>query len=437
MDETGPAQPPSGPPGQPQPAQVFCPNCRGGNPPGAMNCMWCGTPLAATPQPQQQPPPQYHYPPQHQAQYPPQTAPQARPEQPSQYAPHYPPQQPAPAPATSKGGVSPVLWVLGGLLVLILACAGSFYLFVVRPAEQFVSQVGEELDDFATGLEATSTALAVEFGSGFESLLTPGPTPVPIERTLDTATPRTFTYANANFTVVRGVITNKLSDDPPLYLPDSASLDLELSVTNPTGGSISLYNGLLKVRLADGTQVQEQFNQGVAPRDTGEYEFSFQVPVTATWEGAVLSLDELEKEPATIPLSGEMPQPNYPATLPAGAEATTTEPPITFTIKDAALDLDASNSRAELGKRFLIFTVVASSKTTALVGSDSFRLVIDGTPQAADSITPVAEVVSLDADKEFVVAFQVPATATKVELAVGDVNGETKTIPFDLAAAQP
>jgi hypothetical protein len=26
--------------------QVFCPNCRGGNPPGAMKCMWCGFPLA-------------------------------------------------------------------------------------------------------------------------------------------------------------------------------------------------------------------------------------------------------------------------------------------------------------------------------------------------------------------------------------------------------
>ena len=321
--------------------------------------------------------------------------------------------------------------------MLILACAGSFYLFVVRPAEQFVTRVGEGLDEFATGLDATATAFAVEFGSGFESLLTPGPTPVPIERTLDTATPRTFTYANAEFTVERGVITNKLSDDPPIYLPDTASLDLALSVTNPTGGSISLYNGLLKVRLADGTEVQEQFNQGIAPRDTGEFDFSFEVPITATWEGAVLSLDELEKEPATIPLSGEMPQPNYPATLPDGAEATTGEPAVTFTIDDAALDLDAFNTRADLGKRFLIFAVDASSQATALIGSDSFRLVIDGTPQAADFIDPVAEVISQDDDKEFTVAFQVPAEATRVELAVGDVNGETKTIPFDLAAAQP
>ncbi|HKP54963.1 MAG TPA: hypothetical protein VJ183_20195 [Chloroflexia bacterium] len=30
-------------------AQVFCPNCRGGNPPGALRCMWCDALLAAYP----------------------------------------------------------------------------------------------------------------------------------------------------------------------------------------------------------------------------------------------------------------------------------------------------------------------------------------------------------------------------------------------------
>jgi hypothetical protein len=28
-----------------QPQQIFCANCRGGNPPGAQRCMWCGQPL--------------------------------------------------------------------------------------------------------------------------------------------------------------------------------------------------------------------------------------------------------------------------------------------------------------------------------------------------------------------------------------------------------
>ncbi len=30
-------------------AQLFCPNCRGGNPPGALRCMWCDASLAAYP----------------------------------------------------------------------------------------------------------------------------------------------------------------------------------------------------------------------------------------------------------------------------------------------------------------------------------------------------------------------------------------------------
>jgi hypothetical protein len=58
------------------PPQVFCPNCRGGNPPSNIMCMWCGRPLAQTPQ--QFGPPQQPYPPnqpqyqgQYQGQYPP------------------------------------------------------------------------------------------------------------------------------------------------------------------------------------------------------------------------------------------------------------------------------------------------------------------------------------------------------------------------------
>lgn len=42
MGNSEPNQPPME---QPASEQVFCPNCNGGNPPGAANCTWCGRPL--------------------------------------------------------------------------------------------------------------------------------------------------------------------------------------------------------------------------------------------------------------------------------------------------------------------------------------------------------------------------------------------------------
>jgi hypothetical protein len=39
-----------------QPAEILCPNCRGGNQPGATQCRWCNAPLQAQ---QPLPPPSY------------------------------------------------------------------------------------------------------------------------------------------------------------------------------------------------------------------------------------------------------------------------------------------------------------------------------------------------------------------------------------------
>jgi hypothetical protein len=85
--------------------QVFCPNCRGGNPTVAQSCMWCSAPLAAqaayrvsaaggdTPYPHYPPPPQYGQPTQQLQPY------QHAPQQPypvAHYAPYPPPPPPQP-----------------------------------------------------------------------------------------------------------------------------------------------------------------------------------------------------------------------------------------------------------------------------------------------------------------------------------------------------
>lgn len=137
----------SQPPGeQPAREQVFCPNCNGGNPPGAANCTWCGKPLgvaAATndapdsatvatvysPAPSTTQQQEYQPQPQPQPYQPPATG-YTQPAQ-SGYAdaPQYPQPSPvvtAPPPAKSGSGRKIALIVGGVLLGLLLLCGILF-----------------------------------------------------------------------------------------------------------------------------------------------------------------------------------------------------------------------------------------------------------------------------------------------------------------------
>jgi len=121
----------------------------------------------------------------------------------------------------------------------------------------------------------------------------------------------------------------------------------------------------------------------------------------------------------------------YPINLPAGGEATAQE--VTYTILSATLDLDGNGKRADVGKRYLNLKMRFTNNSTFAGGfpliPDDFRLIVDGVP-----IAPIEAPIQLLQAKsalEDEVLFEFPASASEVELQVGEVGkGDTALIRF-------
>ncbi|MDQ3929085.1 MAG: hypothetical protein M3328_08055, partial [Chloroflexota bacterium] len=162
MSNYDPNRPPASSPETPQ---VFCPNCKGGNPPDAASCRWCGTPLApAAAAPLQQPPasyqptyqqPQPQQPPGYQPQpgqgqtYGPAPGPQPTYQQPPPtYGPQPAYQQPmSPQVPVRKSNRRNILLIVGGVVLLGVALCAVLFLTVfstVMNATQPMADTGEK-----------------------------------------------------------------------------------------------------------------------------------------------------------------------------------------------------------------------------------------------------------------------------------------------------
>jgi hypothetical protein len=218
---------------------------------------------------------------------------------------------------------------------------------------------------------------------------------------------------------------------------NSATANITLSITNTSNDSVRIKSGLWQLKLADGAIYKEPFDDDFAARDTQERKLTFSVPTNAAWAGAQLIVDEQDKEPAVLPLDGEAPQVPPPTQLALNGGASVNEPaPVTFTLADGTLDLDAFGQRAQIGKRYLKLTIRAACKDTrgggCYVGGDTFRIVVDGQPIAPEKLDPVAEAVSSQGSRDFTAAFLVPANTTNCQLEVGEVGKETSRLPIDM-----
>jgi len=249
------------------------------------------------------------------------------------------------------------------------------------------------------------------------------------ERLLPTTPPPAFTYAGLLFTLKKGVISTVAAAGDP-------NMTLTLVAENPTKDGISISAGQLQVKLGDGTVAQAPFSPSVGARDSEESEIGFKVPATATWSGAQLSFNELQKEPAVLPLDGPVPPTPYPAKLTALGEAKVPDAQMTYTLRGGSTDLDAGGKRVGLGQRYVILSVHVSTAYPPgyAVGSDNFRLVVNGVSKAPEAIDPCCEVVLPGKDKDFQMAFAVPAAAAAGELEVGEAGKGTAKISLSLKA---
>lgn len=257
-----------------------------------------------------------------------------------------------------------------------------------------------------------------------------------IERTLPAGGSREFKYASLEIKVATGVITNQLSANPPTYNPDQAQLKLELAIANPTKETVSLNAALFQVKLGNGTSLSQPLELTLQPLDTKPFELDFNVPVNTTWDGTQLELNQEDKEPALLALTGPQTNVITPIDLKAGTEVKVKDPKVTYTLTSASLDLDAQGERVSKGNYYLVLNFLVTNndnKYEAYVGDDNFRLSIDGGPSKSPEKTdPVAEGVKELGSQEFALAFTIPQDARDLSLEVGEVGKDTATIKLDL-----
>jgi uncharacterized protein YraI len=259
-----------------------------------------------------------------------------------------------------------------------------------------------------------------------------------INRPLDTELPRDVRFGDLVFTVNAA----RISSEPPTFSgfdPSTATnrifAAIDVSVYNPLAEqSLLVGTNQVKLQLGDGRTYDEisRWSTAIPADTTQETTLFYFVPQSATWQGARLVVRMPGKEPAVLALDGSIPRPEFPMQLNSGA-ATTTDL-VSFRIVSAALDLDNDGVRANLGERFLILTLQVLNDNTAkgnvLIGDEYFRLRVADTPLAP--INSVSDVVPVRSAKRVKVVFIVPADATSADLQVGQVGGDTASMPVSL-----
>lgn len=265
------------------------------------------------------------------------------------------------------------------------------------------------------------------------------PPVTPISRPLEGTLPRQAQYADVQFKVDRATISNQTPfsfGDSPEYSRDQGYAYLDLSITNPASDDVFFDSGLADLKLGDRIYAESGgWADSLAAQSSKDARWVFEVPMDAEWESAELILAEPGKEPARLPLTGPVPAAAYPIQLEAGGEATAQE--VTYRILSAVIDLDGKGKRADEGKRYLLLEMRFANKSTFAGGfaliPDDFRLMVDGAPLAP--IEAPIEVLPASSTLEGEVLFELPASATGVQLQVGEVGkGDTALIPIELPA---
>ncbi|MDQ6786394.1 MAG: hypothetical protein M3033_06190 [Acidobacteriota bacterium] len=269
----------------------------------------------------------------------------------------------------------------------------------------------------------------------------PKATASPVERLLQLNQPRVMKYADLQFTVTKAVISRRIADELPIDNSKPDIADITFSVVNTLKDAVRIESGLWQLRLGDGSIYKQIYSDAFEPRDTKERKISFRVPANSQWNGAQLTLDEQDKEPATLVLDGPLPPSQYPINLAtSGGETTNKGDNLAYSIAKATLDLDAFGKRAALGKRYLILTVRVKDKGAGGGGGyflpEYFRLLIDGTPTAPESASDTS--LNSGGSADYTMAYVIPANIGRVELEVGKPDAsELANIPIDLKPVNP
>lgn len=234
-----------------------------------------------------------------------------------------------------------------------------------------------------------------------------------------------FVYGSVNFKVTQAVINNRDLYDPNLTLADAFHAEFKLTADNQTPFTIFFENGALTIKFSDGTEVRQPFGGGLGPNQTMEFTASGPVAAGTTWDGASLTIDEIGKEPFTVPLTGEVSPTIYPVVPLRGAAVTGQNErgeTMDYEVVEGVMTIDGPGGRAPLGKRFIRVTLNVTNGAPGgiLVSGADFKLRADGVLSdmvydETGGMTPSTGVRS-----QVIVWFLIPAEARELVL-VGNV----------------
>jgi hypothetical protein len=275
--------------------------------------------------------------------------------------------------------------------------------------------------------------------------------------------PRTVTFANLDLTVTDAWVSDQTVDS---YVAGTDAVPgpekfVYFSVTVVNRSTAASFQAVrfpvdfaLELATTDVLTPVDRFESliqlDLQPNASIESFLAFPLPrlryPTEFFEGVVLHVGAPPDRTATLPLTGPVPEPEYPQEIAVSGEVTAPGPPrgepVTVTLLSGSLSEDLlpgydwsyeAGIRADAGTLFLNLHVRASQPgpTYPDAGNDLYRLLVDGVPRV-----PFEPQYELFLDPgiplEYDVSFIVPDDAGSVVLEVGAVNETTESIEIDL-----
>ena len=274
-------------------------------------------------------------------------------------------------------------------------------------------------------------------GSGGNRATDPAkPAPSPVERQLQLAQPRVLNYANLQFTATKAVVSNRTDDMMQADSSKPEIADITFSVVNTLKEAVRVESGLWQLRLGDGSVYKQVYSDLIEPRDTKDRRASFRVPANSQLTGAQITLNEQDKEPATLMLDGAIPPAQYPAKVAtSGTDTKPKDGTLTYDVINATLDVDANGHRSGLNKRYLNLTVRVTDKGASSGGGyflpEYFRLLTDGDPSQPEHSSE--SLLNSGGTQDYSMSFLIPKNVSMVDLEVGKPDeGKPEKIHLDL-----
>ena len=284
------------------------------------------------------------------------------------------------------------------------------------------------------------------------------------EERVDGFEERDVTFANLTDTVLDAKVSNQdlrsYAEGAEPEATGTLHLILDVQVANPTGRQIENDADAISLELGNDTiGVADDFlteATGFIPaNETVDGFLAFEVDVDAPVAEAVLVLGAAPDRPVGLPLTGEVPEPDFPIELTVSGTADGTGPTnggtIRFELLDATLFDDLphgdttspTGERADEGEIFVQVHLRATKidgRGNDVLADSAFRLLVDGVPRgpfdsatAPDGSTPTPTA-EPDVAVDAWVLFAIDAGADTYVLEAGDLDEAPGSIPIELPA---